>query len=315
MAAGDWLGRLSQGMSKTRESLNDKLRAAVSRQPAGGESFWEDVEETLISADVGMTATTAIVDGVRCVSREKRIRELPGLSALLQEQLASQLATGVGPDVLARSGPLAVLIVGVNGTGKTTTIAKLARHARRAGLSVLLAAADTFRAAAIEQLEIWGKREGVDVVKHTRGSDPAAVVYDALAAARARGIDRVFIDTAGRLHTQANLMQELAKIKRVAASQSDNSVATLLVMDATTGQNGITQARLFDEALDVDGIVLTKLDGTARGGIVVAIEQELHIPVAYVGVGEDAEDLHRFDPQEFAAALVGAAGMSGEGVA
>lgn len=306
MAIGDWFSKLSTGMSKTRESLTDRLKSTISRAPVGAAEFWEDVEESLIAADVGVAAATAIVAGVRESARQERIRELPELAAVLESHIAGQLRGVTGPDILGSQGPLAVLVVGVNGTGKTTTIAKLAHQARESGRTVLLAAADTFRAAAIEQLEEWGRRAGVDVIKHDRGADPAAVVYDALHAARARNTDRVFIDTAGRLHTYVNLMEELKKVKRVAGREAHGSVTTLLVMDATTGQNGVAQARLFDEALGVDGIVLTKLDGTAKGGIVVAIQQELGIPVLYVGVGEGADDLHEFDPDQFARALVGA---------
>ncbi len=305
MAVGEWLSRLSDGMSKTRQNLGDKLKSTVSRQPIGAEEFWEDVEETLIAADVGVSATTEIVDDVRVAAKQEKIRDLPGFAALLERTLASHL-TSDGPDPLGPGGSLAILIVGVNGTGKTTTIGKLAHQAKERGMTLVLAAADTFRAAAIEQLEAWGEMTGSAVIKHERGADPAAVVYDALAAAKARNLDRVFIDTAGRLHTYVNLMEELKKVKRVTERESDGSVTTLLVMDATTGQNGIAQARLFDEALGVDGIVLTKLDGTAKGGIVVAIERELGIPVSYIGVGEGMDDLQRFDPKEFAAALVGA---------
>lgn len=305
MATGGWFSRLSGGMSKTRENLTEKLTSTVARRPIGADEFWDEVEEGLIAADVGVTATTRIVSNVREEARGERVRDLGGLADLLRAHIAEALRAGDVPDIMGPEGPVAVLVVGVNGTGKTTTIAKLAHQAREAGLSVLLAAADTFRAAAIEQLEVWGKRAGVDVIRHERGADPAAVVYDALQAARARSIDRVFIDTAGRLHTYVNLMEELRKVKRVTDRESGGKMLTLLVMDATTGQNGIAQARLFDEALGVDGIVLTKLDGTAKGGIAVAIEQELAIPVVYAGVGEAADDLHVFDPDQFAAALVG----------
>ncbi len=305
MAAGGWFDRLTSGMLKTRENLTGRLKGALSRSAPGSNEFWEEVEESLISADVGVAATTSIVEEVRREAREQGMTALDELTGALKRHIAASLGSRAAVDVARGEGSLAVLVVGVNGTGKTTTIAKLARQARENGLKVILAAADTFRAAAIEQLEEWGRRVGCDVVKHERGADPAAVVYDALQAARARGIDRVFIDTAGRLHTYVNLMEELKKVKRVAERESQGRIATLLVMDATTGQNGIAQAKLFDEALSVDAIVLTKLDGTAKGGIVVAIEQDLGIPVGYVGVGETAEDLHSFDPQEFAAALIG----------
>ncbi|RJQ54498.1 MAG: signal recognition particle-docking protein FtsY [Actinobacteria bacterium] len=299
-------------MSKTRQNLTEKLKSTISRQPMGAEEFWEDVEESLIAADVGVGATTEIVNEVRDAARREGVRDFDGFASLLQRTLASHMGSAAIPDPLEPGAPRAILIVGVNGTGKTTTIAKLAHQAKERGMSVLLAAADTFRAAAIEQLEAWGERVGVPVVKHERGADPAAVTYDALAAARSRGVDRVLVDTAGRLHTYVNLMEELKKVKRVAERESGAGVLTLLVMDATTGQNGIAQARLFDEALGLDGIVLTKLDGTAKGGIVVAIQRELSIPVAFVGVGEGMDDLHRFDPDQFAAALVGIEGSLGE---
>lgn len=205
-------------------------------------------------------------------------------------------------------GPEVVLFVGVNGTGKTTSIAKLAHRLRNDGKNVLLAAADTFRAAAIEQVEIWAKRLGLDLVRHERGSDPAAVVYDAIQAARARGADTVLVDTAGRLHTYKNLMDELKKVKRIAVREvGEELTTTLLVVDATTGQNGIVQARQFNDALGVDGVLLAKLDGTARGGIVIAIQEELGIPVLYVGLGEGLDDLQEFVPRDFARALVGTA--------
>lgn len=296
---------MAGGMSKSRENLTEKLKSTISHAPPGSDRFWEEIEESLIAADVGVSAAATIIENVRREARQERVRDLPGLLEALRRHISRLLRTDPAPDVLGPDGPLAVLVVGVNGTGKTTTIAKLARQASDGGLSVLLAAADTFRAAAIEQLQIWADRIGADLVKHERGADPAAVVYDALQAARARGIDRVFIDTAGRLHTYVNLMKELKKVKRVAERESQGRIATLLVMDATTGQNGIAQARLFDEALSVDAIILTKLDGTAKGGIVVAIEQELGLPVAYVGVGETADDLHAFDADDFAAALTG----------
>jgi fused signal recognition particle receptor len=262
------------------------------------EDAWERLEEALITADVGVPATAELV---------QRLEARGGLTTL-DEPLAEELAALLGEpgtlDVSAR--PCVVLVVGVNGTGKTTTIGKLAAKLADHGHSVLLAAADTFRAAAEEQLEVWAERAGADFVGSPRGGDPAAVAYDAIEAATARGRDIVVVDTAGRLHTQKHLMDELAKVRRVIAGRLDGAPhETLLVVDATTGQNGLQQARLFAEAVDVSGVALTKLDGSAKGGIAVAIAHELGLPVTLVGVGEGLDDLRPFDPQDFARALVG----------
>jgi fused signal recognition particle receptor len=281
--------RLRDSLSRSRRALTQQL---VAFDP-NDEDAWERLEEALIGADVGVPATAELV----------RRLETRGTLEGLDEELAGMLGEPGKLDLSVR--PAIFLVVGVNGTGKTTTIGKLAAKLREHGRSVLLAAADTFRAAAEEQLEIWAERAGADFVGAPRGGDPAAVAYDAVEAAIARGRDVVIIDTAGRLHTQTNLMQELAKVRRVVAGKLENAPhETLLVVDATTGQNGLQQARLFDEAVGVTGVALTKLDGSAKGGIAVAIAQELGLPVTLVGVGEGIDDLRPFDPADFARALV-----------
>jgi fused signal recognition particle receptor len=284
-----FLGRLRDSLSKSRRALTQQL---VAFDPDDDEA-WERLEETLIAADVGVPATAEIV---------RRLEEERGLEGL-EGMLMSLLGEPGSLDLSAR--PAVVLVVGVNGTGKTTTIGKLAAKLSEHGHSVLVAAADTFRAAAEEQLEIWAQRAGADFVGSPRGGDPAAVAYDAIEAATSRGRDVVVVDTAGRLHTQTNLMDELAKVRRVIAGRLEGAPhETLLVVDATTGQNGLQQARLFGEAVGVTGVVLTKLDGSAKGGIAVAIAHELGLPITLVGVGEGIDDLRPFDPDDFARALV-----------
>lgn len=281
-----------------------RLTSIFKGSPTIEEALWEGIEELLVQSDVGVKATTEIIENLRDEVERQRIENPAALPELLKEQLVTILSREQGP--VAHEPRLHVyLIVGVNGTGKTTTIAKMAERAKRAGRKVLLAAADTYRAAAIEQLSIWADRVEVDMVKHQRGSDAAAVVYDSIQAAKARGADVILVDTAGRLHTQINLMEELKKIKRVAEREAPEAkVETLLVIDATTGQNGLSQARLFNEALKIDGVILTKLDGTAKGGIVIAIQEELGLPVRLVGVGEHLDDIMDFDPSEFVGALL-----------
>jgi fused signal recognition particle receptor len=293
-----WLGRLRESLAGSRRALTQDLFF----NPADEDS-WERVEEALIQADVGVPATVELVRGLEQREPGSEAELLQGL-----EEAVTEMFPGNGEGRLAISEkPSVLLVVGVNGTGKTTTIGKLAHRLGEHGRSVIVAAADTFRAAADEQLEIWARRAGADFVGSEHGADPAAVAYDAIQAAEARGKDVVIVDTAGRLHTQTNLMQELAKIRRVIASKLDGAPhETLLVVDATTGQNGLQQARLFNEAVDVTGVALTKLDGSAKGGIAVAISHELGIPVKLVGVGETLEDLQPFDAREFARALVSA---------
>ncbi len=290
-----FLGRLRDSLSKSRRALTQQL--AVAAFDPADEEAWERLEEALIAADVGVPATAEIV------RRLEARGDLTTLDQPLAEEIAALLGEPGSLDLSAR--PTVVLVVGVNGTGKTTTIGKLAAKLAAHDRSVLLAAADTFRAAAEEQLEIWAQRAGADFVGSPRGGDPAAVAYDAIEAASSRGRDVVIVDTAGRLHTQTNLMEELAKVRRVIAGRLEGAPhETLLVVDATTGQNGLQQARLFGEAVEVTGVVLTKLDGSAKGGIAVAIAHEVGLPVTLVGVGEGLDDLRPFDPADFAQALV-----------
>ena len=287
--------RLRDSLGKTRRAMTEQL-AAAAFDPADDEA-WERLEEALIAADVGVPTTAELV---RRLEARGEIGELG--QALAAE--AAELLGEPGRLELAER-PTVILVVGVNGTGKTTTIGKLASRLRDHGHSVIMGAADTFRAAAEEQLEIWAQRAGADFVGSERGGDPAAVAYDAIEAASARGRDVVIVDTAGRLHTQTNLMEELAKVRRVIARRLEGAPhETLLVIDATTGQNGLQQARLFSEAVDVSGVALTKLDGSAKGGVALAIAHELGLPVKLVGVGEGIEDLRPFDPEDFARALL-----------
>lgn len=300
-----WFSRLHQGLSKSRDNLVGKLSVAFSRYPHLDENFWGRLEEILIQADAGVETTAQIIEIMRGEAKKRKVHESSALKELLQEELIRIIDLPC-PPILPSQGELTVLIIaGVNGTGKTTTVAKIAHWAKGEDRKVLLAAADTYRAAAIEQLEEWGRRLGVDVVKHQRGSDAAAVVYDGIQASKARGIDVLLIDTAGRLHTRVDLMEELRKVKKVAVREvGEDNVQTLLVVDATTGQNGLSQAKLFNEGVGIDGIILAKLDGTAKGGIVVAVQKETGVPVRLVGVGEKLDDLTQFSPQDFAKALL-----------
>jgi fused signal recognition particle receptor len=291
-----WFGRLRASLATSRQALTRELLF-----DPGDDEAWERIEEALIAADCGVPATVEIVE--RLEAREPGSREelVSGL-----EEVVAELVSADGQERLSLGGPPSVvLVVGVNGTGKTTTIGKLAHRLRESGRSVVLAAADTYRAAAEEQLEIWAERAGADFVGSQRGADPAAVAFDAISAAEARDRDVVVVDTAGRLHTQTDLMKELAKVRRVIEGRLDGAPhETLLVLDATTGQNGLRQARLFEEAVQVSGVALTKLDGTAKGGVAVAITHEVGLPVKLVGVGEGIDDLQPFDPHDFARALV-----------
>lgn len=300
---GMW-SRLRQGLSRSRENIHKQLADVFTRSQID-EEMWEEVEAILIGADVGVETTTIMVDDLRERVRKESIKDPAELWQALVQEITSRIKTA--PAILQADGLNVLLVVGVNGTGKTTTIAKLGRLAKNEGKNVLLAAGDTYRAAAIEQLNEWGRRTGIDVVAHQRKSDPSAVLFDAVAAARARSVELLLVDTAGRLHTYENLMQELSKMKRVAERELEGAgtVRVLLVLDATTGQNGLIQAKEFAAAVGIDAIALTKLDGTAKGGIVLAIQQSMGIPIAYIGVGEGFDDLQPFEPDLFARAFIG----------
>jgi len=301
---GGRLRRLRERLAASRRALAAEVRSSVAERLEDAD--WERLEEALVMADCGARTTAEIVGRLEAEAEEGRLADGAAVRARLVELLAE--AAGAGErrlDLTAK--PAVIMVVGVNGTGKTTTIGKLAAALRRErDLGVVVAAADTFRAAAIEQLEAWAERAGAEIVRGAPGGDPGAVVFDAISAAEARGADVVIADTAGRLHTHDNLMDELAKVRRVAAKRLEGAPhETLIVIDATTGQNGLHQARAFADAVDVTGVVLTKLDGTAKGGIALAIARELGIPVKLIGVGEALEDLRPFDPREFAEALAG----------
>jgi fused signal recognition particle receptor len=300
-----FLDRMKQAVARTRENLAERIEQVVSPGKEIDRNTLDDLEATLISADLGMTTTQQVLAKLREKANRRQIKDVQELKRLLKEELLAILNSANSRPVQKVEGtPEVILVVGVNGTGKTTTIGKLAQAFRSQGKNVLLCAADTFRAAAIEQLEIWGQRTGTEVIKTRPGGDPAAVLFDALQAAAARKTDYVVVDTAGRLHTKTSLMAELEKMRRTAQRIIPGAPhETLLVMDATTGQNGLQQARLFTESAGVTGIVLTKLDGTAKGGVVVAISGELGLPVRFVGVGEKASDLLPFDPNEFVDSL------------
>lgn len=300
------LVKLRKGLTKTREGLVGKVGTVVRGRTKIDEEMLEQIEEILLQADIGVSMTTKIMDGIQRRIREGKIIDPEEILSLLKGEIMDILGSDrtdtrlTPPD----SRPWVIVMVGVNGTGKTTTIGKLAYRYAQERKKVLLAASDTFRAAAIDQLEIWADRARVDIVRHQPRADPASVAFDALKASQARGVDILIIDTAGRLHTKVNLMEELKKIKRVLAKQMEGAPhEMLLVLDATTGQNGISQAKMFDEALELTGIVLAKLDGTAKGGVIVAIKDELDIPVRLIGIGQELEDLREFDPEEFVEAL------------
>ena len=302
MASDSFFQRLKSGLAKTREGWAQRLEGLL-QERSWDEQSLADLEEILLSADVGVKATQRLSDAANLYVRGKSVQEL---SSFLQREIVHILQEVRRDPKLPplSQTPWVVLFLGVNGVGKTTTIGKMAAQYRQRGKKVLLVAADTFRAAAVEQLEIWGQRAGAEVIKHQSGSDPSAVVFDGLHAAKTRGADVVLIDTAGRLHTKIHLVEELKKIGRVIAREQPGAPhETLLVLDAITGQNGLQQARVFKESMDLTGIVLTKLDGTAKGGVVVAIQEELGIPVRHVGVGEQVEDLQPFDPETFVQAL------------
>ncbi|MCK4257550.1 MAG: signal recognition particle-docking protein FtsY [Halanaerobiales bacterium] len=293
--------RLKEGLSKTRKGFIGQVENLFTGK-AIDDNFFEELEEILIRADVGVKTTMRLVERLEEIVDERRLKEPSELREVFREEISNLL--GDSSPLELYSGLNIIIMVGVNGAGKTTTIAKIAERFKKQNKKILLAAGDTFRAAAVDQLKVWGNRVGIDVIAHSEGADPGAVAFDAVQAARSRNVDLLVVDTAGRLHTQKNLMEELKKVRRVIGKEAgDAHVQVLLVVDATTGQNAINQARIFNEAVQVDGIVLTKLDGTAKGGIVIAIKDDLNIPIKLIGVGEKAEDLQDFQPEEFVKAL------------
>lgn len=303
--------KTQEAIARTKDSWFGKVTRLLEGASVS-EGTWQELEELLIAADVGMSTTTRLLDRVRDRAKKEKATSGPQVRAILMDEMTRLLQVNIPPlpaagprlDSVVDSHPLVILIVGVNGSGKTTSIAKLANWFSSQGKQVLLAAADTFRAAAIDQLKVWGERTGVPVIAHQPGGDPGAVVFDALQAARSRQTQVVIIDTAGRLHTKSNLMEELKKIHRVAGRMDSTAPhQVILVLDATTGQNGLTQAKYFTEAVGVSGIFLAKLDGTAKGGIVLSIVDELKLPILYIGTGEKAEDMLQFDAKAFVEAL------------
>ena len=297
--------RLKSGLSKSRERINESLNVLFEMGPDVNPEFWDDLEETLVLSDMGAPASDKIVSELQDYSTKKGLGGAGQVKKALVEQIA-EIFTPVEIDAFTQEKSC-VLFVGINGAGKTTTVGKLANEGVERGKSVLIGSADTFRAAAIEQLDVWGKRANVEIVKRERGSDPASVCFDTLDRADELGSDLVLIDTAGRLHTSQDLMRELAKVVNVTRKRADGKyrVFVVLVLDATTGQNGLQQAKEFNKALELDGLIVTKLDGTAKGGIAVAISHELELPIYKIGVGESIEDLKDFNPDEYAAALIG----------
>lgn len=295
--------RLKDGLQKTRKNFTERIEVLVGMSAEIDDDFLDELEIILLSADVGAKTTEKLIEAVRQAARKKEIKGTEDVVPFLKKYL-TQMLTEEGQRTRISGTPTVILVVGVNGVGKTTTIGKLANYFHLLNYKVMIAAADTFRAAASEQLEIWGKRAGCDVIKHAEGADPAAVVFDAMKAAIARKADILFIDTAGRLHNKANLMNELEKIHRVIKREIPEAPhETFLVLDATTGQNAITQAKVFTETANVTGVVLTKLDGTAKGGVVIAIREELGLPVKWIGVGEGIMDFRPFEPEKFVDAL------------
>jgi len=294
--------KLKDGLFKTRKNITERINSVISNFKSVDEDLFEELEEILITSDVGVETTMRLLDGVRKKVKEQKVSTPGDVVKLLKDEILELMSENVEPQ--KDEYPMILVVMGVNGVGKTTSVGKIANRYKKAGKKVLIAAADTFRAAAIEQLEVWSNRVGVDIIKHQEGSDPAAIIYDAINAAKSRKIDVVICDTAGRLHNKKNLMEELKKIFRVIDREYPEAHREVyLVLDATTGQNAITQAKVFKEAADITGIVLTKLDGTAKGGIVIAIKSELNIPVRLVGVGEKIDDLQEFNAVDFVNAL------------
>lgn len=302
---GKLFDKLKTGLTKTRDNLTDKINEALNLAVTIDDDMYEELEEALIMSDIGMDTTVEIIDRLKAKIRKEKINDVEMVKPALKEVIAEMMLEGDSEEEEEDKEKKVMLIIGINGVGKTTSIGKIAARNKNNGKKVLLAAADTFRAAAIDQLDIWSQRANVDIVKHQEGSDPAAVVFDAVQAAKARDVDLLICDTAGRLHNKKNLMDELAKINRIIDRElGDRKKETLLVLDGTTGQNAVIQAKQFMEACPIDGIILTKLDGTAKGGVVISIKNTLNIPVKYIGVGEGVEDLQKFNAKEFAEALL-----------
>ncbi|EOU2057728.1 TPA: signal recognition particle-docking protein FtsY [Clostridium perfringens] len=302
---GKLFDKLKTGLTKTRDNLTDKINEALNLAVTIDDDMYEELEEALIMSDIGMDTTIEIIDRLKAKIRKEKINDVEMVKPALKEVIAEMMLEGDSEEEEEDNEKKVMLIIGVNGVGKTTSIGKIAARNKNNGKKVLLAAADTFRAAAIDQLDIWSQRANVDIVKHQEGSDPAAVVFDAVQAAKARDVDLLICDTAGRLHNKKNLMDELAKINRIIDRElGDRKKETLLVLDGTTGQNAVIQAKQFMEACPIDGIILTKLDGTAKGGVVISIKNTLNIPVKYIGVGEGVGDLQKFNAKEFAEALL-----------
>lgn len=297
-----FFSKLKDGLFKTRKNITDKINDALLSFKAVDEDLFDELEEILITSDVGVETTMRILDNLRLKVKQQNIKEPMQIKGLLKQEMLDILGTST--ETIGTHSPEVILIIGVNGVGKTTSIGKISSKLKKSGKKVLIAAADTFRAAAIDQVEVWGRRAGVDVIKHQEGSDPAAVIFDAISAAKSRKTDVLICDTAGRLHNKKNLMEELRKIFKVIDREFPEAHReVMLVLDATTGQNAISQAKLFKEVAGITGIILTKLDGTAKGGIVIGIKSELDIPVKLIGVGEKVNDLQEFVPEDFVNAL------------
>ena len=302
---GKLFDKLKTGLTKTRDNLTDKINEALNLAVTIDDDMYEELEEALIMSDIGMDTTVEIIDRLKAKIRKEKINDVEMVKPALKEVIAEMMLEGDSEEEEDDKEKKVMLIIGVNGVGKTTSIGKIAARNKNNGKKVLLAAADTFRAAAIDQLDIWSQRANVDIVKHQEGSDPAAVVFDAVQAAKARDVALLICDTAGSLHNKKNRMDEVAKINRIIDRElGDRKKETLLVLDGTTGQNAVIQAKQFMEACPIDGIILTKLDGTAKGGVVISIKNTLNIPVKYIGVGEGVEDLQKFNAKEFAEALL-----------
>ena len=301
---GKLFNNLKNGLTKTRNALTDKINGALNLAVTIDDDLYEELEEILIMADIGMDTTMEIIEKLKDKIRKEKINDVELVRPALKSVIAEMMKAGSENENDTNAEKEVILVIGVNGVGKTTSIGKLAAMNKAEGKKVLLAAADTFRAGAIDQLVVWSERAKVDIVKHGEGSDPAAVVFDAINASKSRGVDLLICDTAGRLHNKKNLMDELGKINRIIDRELSNAhKETLLVLDGTTGQNAVIQAKQFMEVCPIDGIILTKLDGTAKGGVVISIKNTLNIPVKYIGVGEGIDDLQAFDPESFVEAL------------